>query len=226
MRPIDFDAAQRAKLEALRALSERGLRMEDPSRVDVRGELTFGTNVSVDVNVIFKGNNILGKNVRIGASCIIEDSIIEDDVMIKEFSTVTFARIRHGAQIGPYARIRPQSDIGAESQIGNFVEIKGTTMGAGCKINHHSFVGDARLGDGVIIGAGTITCNHDGVGVNQTVIEDRAYVGSGVMLIAPLTIGEASMIAAGSTITSDVPSNMLAICRTRDIVLKPITKKR
>jgi bifunctional UDP-N-acetylglucosamine pyrophosphorylase / glucosamine-1-phosphate N-acetyltransferase len=226
MREVTFAEAQAAKLDAMLARRDRGLLLEDPSRVDVRGTLEFGANVSVEVNVIFKGHVVLGDDVRIGANCIIEDATIEAGAAIKEFTTVTSAHVGSGSEVGPYARIRPKSRIGAACQIGNFVEIKETTMGTGCKINHHSFVGNAILGDGVIIGAGSITCNHDGTGVNSTTIEDGAYVGSGVMLIAPMIVGAHSMVAAGSTITENVPPDVLAICRTRDVVFKPLNRSK
>ncbi|MES2176530.1 MAG: bifunctional protein glmU [Gemmatimonadota bacterium] len=221
MREIEFRAAQDAKLAAALALTERGLHLDDPSRIDVLGTLTFGTNVSVGINVIFKGTVELGDDVSIGAHCIIEDAVIESGAVIKDFTTLQSAHVGVRSQVGPYARLRPGAMIGASCQIGNFVEIKATTMGTGCKINHHSFVGNATLGDDVVIGAGSITCNHDGSGVNPTTIHSGAYVGSGVMMIAPVTIGENSVIAAGSTITEDVPPDTLAICRMRDLTLKP-----
>lgn len=218
------DLERKAQLEESRKkvmrCAEQGLDMVDASRVDVRGELQFGSNVSVEVNVIFKGDVVLGSNVTIGANCIIENCVLGDGVQVQDFTTVSGARVGAGSRLGPYARVRPGSEIGADCQIGNYVETKNVKMGVECKINHHSFVGDATLGDRVIIGAGTITCNHDGKGNTFTVIEDDAYVGSGVMLIAPIRIGRGSMIAAGSNITSDVPADTLAICRTKELVLK------
>jgi bifunctional UDP-N-acetylglucosamine pyrophosphorylase / glucosamine-1-phosphate N-acetyltransferase len=224
MRQLDPEAQRKARLEKVLRLAKLGLEMEDPYRVDVRGELTFGSNVRVEVNVIFKGRVSLGNDVTIGANCIIEDSVIEDGVAIRDFTTVSSSRVGSGSRVGPYARMRPGSEIGPSCQIGNFVETKEVTMGAGCKINHHSFVGNATLGEGVVIGAGSITCNHDGKGINQTVIEGHAYVGSGVMLIAPVRIGQSAVIAAGSNITKDVPANTLAICRTKEVVLKPLRR--
>lgn len=222
MREIAVPQAYTDRLESNRALQSRGLYLEDPARTDVRGTLEFGTNVSVDVNVIFKGRVVLGDNVRIEPNCILEDVTIGPDVHIKEFSTLVSANVGAQSQIGPYARLRPNSHVGAQCQIGNFVEIKETTMGRGCKINHHSFVGNATLGSDVVIGAGSITCNHDGRGVNPTTIGDGAYVGSGVMMIAPITIGAGAMVAAGSTLTENVPPGVLAICRSRNVVFKPI----
>lgn len=222
MRELDPELQRKARLEKVMRLVERGLKLEDPYRVDVRGELSFGSNVRIEVNVIFKGKVSLGNDVTIGANCIIEDSSIEDGVTIADFTTVSSARVGTGSRVGPYARLRSGSEIGATCQIGNFVETKEVTMGPGCKVNHHSFVGNATLGEGVVIGAGSITCNHDGKDVKRTVIEDYAYVGSGVMLIAPVRIGRLAVVAAGSNITKDVPANTLAICRTKDMVLKPL----
>jgi bifunctional UDP-N-acetylglucosamine pyrophosphorylase / glucosamine-1-phosphate N-acetyltransferase len=221
MREVDRQARREASRQKVVRFAEQGLDMVDPSRIDVRGDLHFGSDVEIEVNVIFKGDVVLGNNVTIGANCIIEDSVLEDGVSVQDFTTVTGSHVGAASRLGPYARVRPGSRIGAACQIGNYVETKNVTMGEGCKINHHSFVGDATLGDRVIIGAGTITCNHDGKGNTATVIEDEAYVGSGVMLIAPIRIGRSSMIAAGSNITKDVPANTLAICRTKELVLKP-----
>lgn len=221
MRDVEFREEAERKLAGILALCKRGLGISDPSRVEVRGKLEFGSNVTVDVNVIFVGLVKLGNDVRIGANCIVEDAIIEDGAAIMEFSTVTSSKIGPSARIGPYARVRPGCRIGASCQIGNFVEIKESTLGTGCKINHHSFVGNAVLGKDVVIGAGSITCNHDGRGIQHTIVDNRAYIGSGVLLIAPVRIGESAMVAAGSTITKDVPANMLAICRTQGTVLKP-----
>lgn len=222
MRSLDPEAQRDAQLQKVLRLAELGLEMEDPYRVDIRGELTFGSNVRVEVNVIFKGTVSLGSDVTIGANCIIEDSVVEDGVVIRDFTTVSSSRIGKSSLVGPYARLRPGSEIGPSCQIGNFVETKEVTMGADCKINHHSFVGNATLGEGVVIGAGSITCNHDRKTINETVVGDHAYVGSGVMLVAPVRIGDSAVIAAGSNITQDVPANTLAICRTKDLVLKPL----
>jgi len=165
---------------------------------------------------------VLGDNVNIGPNCIIDDATVGSGVEIKENTTLSSATIETDCRIGPYARIRPGSKIGPGSHIGNFVEIKNTVMGGGCKINHHSFVGDAQLGQQVIIGAGSITCNFDGSKVANTTIEDRAFIGSGVQLIAPCKIGEGAFVGAGSIITQDVPPKMLALCRPQEMVLKKL----
>lgn len=221
MREIEFQEEAARTLARVLGFCARGLRVIDPARTDIRGDLEFGSNVTVEVNVIFKGKVKLGDNVSIGAHSVIEDSVIEEGASIMDFSTISSAHVGPNARIGPYARLRPGSQIGGSCQIGNFVEVKETTMGMRCKINHHSFVGNATLGHDVVMGAGSITCNHDRQTIQHTVIGDGAYIGSGVMLIAPLRIGESTVIAAGSTITQDVPDNMLAICRTKAMVLKP-----
>jgi len=214
-----------AQTKLIQNLIEQGLQVEDPARVDVRGNLQFGSNVNVDINVIFKGDVELGDNVSIAPNCIIEDAKVGSNVEIKENSTISSSVIEKDCRIGPYARIRPESVIGEASHIGNFVEIKKTVMGVGCKINHHSFVGDAILGEGVIIAAGSITCNFTGSKIESIFIEDRAFIGSGVQLIAPCKIGEGAFVAAGSTITQEVPANKLALCRMREMVLKDLPKE-
>ncbi len=203
-------------------LASAGVQFEDTNKVDIRGTLECGKNVYIDTNVIFKGHVILGNNIHIGANCIIEDSEIQADTYVKENTSITGAIIASHCIIGPYARIRPEVYIGDHCHIGNFVEIKSTTMGQGCKINHHSFVGDATLGNKVILAAGCITCNYNGWQTEKTIIEDHAFVGSGVLLIAPIKIGSGAFIAAGSTITKDIPSKVLAICRHKEVVYKDL----
>ena len=196
-----------------------GVWLRDPGRVYIRGSLTCGADVTVDVDVIFEGDVVLGDNVRVDAHCIVRGATIREGTWVKAFSLVEDADVGSGCIIGPYARIRPGSHIGDTCQIGNFVEIKSSTIGTGSRINHHSFIGDAVLADGVTIGAGTITCNHDGVKTNQTVIGRDAYVGSGCKLIAPLVVGDEATIGAGSTITRDVPAGMLTLARSRQVTV-------
>jgi len=211
-----------AQTKIIQKFMSRGLQIVDAARVDVRGSLKFGSCVHIDINVILKGNVVIGDNVNISPNCIIEDSVIGSGVDIKENTTLSSATIENDCRIGPYARIRPGSIIGNSSHIGNFVEIKNTAMGSRCKINHHSFVGDAQLGQQVIIGAGTITCNFNGITTENTIIEDQAFIGSGVQLIAPCKIGRGAFVGAGSIITKDVPAKMLALCRPREMVLKAL----
>lgn len=219
------EPTRESQTKIIQNLVKEGLQVIDAARVDVRGSLKFGSNVKIDINVIFKGDVVLGDNVSIGPNCIIDDSAVGSGVEIKENTTLSSATIGNDCRIGPYARIRPGSEIGSGSHIGNFVEIKNTVMGKGCKINHHSFVGDAQLGQHVIMGAGSSTCNFDGLKVENTIIEDQAFIGSGVQLIAPCKIGEGAFVGAGSIITKDVPSKMLALCRMQEIVLKELPPK-
>ncbi len=216
------ESTREAQTKLVQNLIHEGLQVVDAARVDVRGSLKFGNNVQIDINVIFKGDVVLGDNVSIGPNCIIDEAVVGSGVEIRENTTLSSATIENDCRIGPYARIRPGSKIGPGSHIGNFVEIKNTVMGQGCKINHHSFVGDAQLGQQVIIGAGSITCNFDGSKVENTIIEDQAFIGSGVQLIAPCKIGEGAFVGAGSIITQDVPPKMLALCRAQEMVLKEL----
>jgi NDP-sugar pyrophosphorylase family protein len=202
-----------------------GLGLRDPGRIDLRGQLTFGRNVFIDVGVMIIGDVILEDGVNVGSNCILENCRIRAGSMIKDFSMVSGATVGAGCRIGPYARIRPDSILGRGCHIGNFVEIKKTTMGRGCKINHHSFIGDAALGNEVIIGAGSMTCNHDGSKVNRTRIHDGAYIGSGVMLVAPVTVGRKAFVGAGSTIVATAPANSLTLGRARQISIKGWVKK-
>ena len=188
--------------------------------VHVRGELITGKNVSIDINVIFEGIVELGDNVSIGPNCIIHDSSIHANCQIKENTTIDSATIEHSATIGPFARIRPNTTIGPHTQIGNFVEIKASTLGEHCKVNHHSFVGDATIGNHVILGASFITCNHDGSNSTVSIIEDHVYIGSAVQIIAPIKIAKHAFIGAGSTITEDVPEKVLAIARSKQTIIK------
>lgn len=196
-----------------------GVWLRDPDRVYIRGSLVCGANVTVDVDVVFEGDVILGDNVRVDAHCIVRGATVRENTWVKAFSLVEDAAIGSGCVVGPYARIRPASTIGDRCQIGNFVEIKSSTIGAGCRINHHSFIGDAMLADRVTVGAGTITCNHDGMKTRQTIVGRDAYIGSGCMLVAPLRIGEAATIGAGSTITEDVPPATLTLARSRQVTI-------
>lgn len=198
---------------------ERGVRVRDPHQVWLRGELLCGSDVELDVNVIVEGKVVLGDGVRIGANCILRDSHVGANTRIQPFSLVESAKIGLHATVGPYARIRPISVIGDRVQIGNYVEIKNSEVGSGSRINHHAFVGDALLGDDVTIGAGTITCNHDGVRINRTTIDQGAYIGSGCNLVAPVRIGRGATVGAGSTITHDVPPATLTIARARQVTI-------
>jgi len=201
-------------------LINQGVDILDPMKLDIRGSLKCGKNVKIDINVIIEGDVILEDNVIIDSNCIIKDSVIGSDSKIQANSIVESADIGESCLIGPYARVRPGTTLGDHVQIGNYVEVKAATMGAGCKVNHLCYVGDAILEEGVIIGAGTITCNFDGMKNNNTYIEKGAFIGSSVQLVAPVRVGKNACIGAGSTITEDVPANELTIARSRQIVHK------
>ena len=198
---------------ASRAMRQ-GVRIRDPNRVYIRGDLVCGSGVEIEINVIIEGHVALGNGAKIGANSILRNSRIGENTRIHPFSLVEDSSIGSNGFVGPYGRIRPGSIVGDGVQIGNYVEIKNSRIGNDSRINHHTFIGDAVLADQVTIGAGTITCNHDGTGTQQTIIERRAYIGSGCNLVAPLRIGEGAIVGAGSTITSDVPPAKLTLARS------------
>ena len=197
-----------------------GVVVRDPQRLDIRGTLVCGKGVEIDINVIFEGNVDLEDGVIIGANCILRNCKVGKDTQINPFSLVEESIIGEKSFVGPYGRLRPGSKVGDNVQIGNFVEIKNANVASMCRINHHSFVGDADLAENVTIGAGTITCNHDGIGINRTTIEEGAYIGSGCNLVAPLRINANSTIASGSTITEEVAGDTLTIARSRQVNIK------
>ncbi len=199
---------------ACQAMRE-GVRIRDPRQVYIRGQLICGQGVEIDLNVIIEGEVRLGDGVKVSANCILIQSTIGAQTRVNPFSIVEGATIGEKSFVGPYGRVRPGAKIGDAVQIGNFVEIKNSEIGAGSRINHHAFVGDSILAREVTLGAGCITCNHNGVGVSQTHIGAGAYVGSGTLLIAPVTIGENATIAAGSTITKNAPAEKLTVARAR-----------
>ena len=197
-----------------------GVVVRDPQRLDIRGTLVCGKGVEIDINVIFEGDVMLEDGVIIGANCILRNCKVGKDTQINPFSLVDESIIGEKSFVGPYGRLRPGSKVGDNVQIGNFVEIKNANVASMCRINHHSFVGDADLAKNVTIGAGTITCNHDGIGINRTTIEEGAYIGSGCNLVAPLRINANSTIASGSTITEEVAGDTLTIARSRQVNIK------
>jgi bifunctional UDP-N-acetylglucosamine pyrophosphorylase/glucosamine-1-phosphate N-acetyltransferase len=197
-----------------------GVVVRDPQRLDIRGTLVCGKDVEIDINVIFEGDVMLEDGVIIGANCILRNCKVGKDTQINPFSLVEETIIGEKSFVGPYGRLRPGSIVGDNVQIGNFVEIKNANVASMCRINHHSFVGDADLAENVTIGAGTITCNHDGTGINRTTIEEGAYIGSGCNLVAPLKINANSTIASGSTITEEVAGYTLTIARSRQVNIK------
>ena len=197
-------------------LMESGITLLDPSRFDLRGEIvSHGQDVEIDVNVVIEGKVKLGERVKIGPNVIIKHSHIGDDVEIFANSLIDRANIGAGSHIGPFARIRPESTLGENVHIGNFVEIKKTTVGNSSKINHLSYIGDSIIGSNVNVGAGTITCNYDGVNKHLTIIEDGAFIGSDTQLVAPVKIGKNATIGAGSTITKNAPDGQLTLSRSK-----------
>ena len=202
--------------EAARLL-ESGVTLADPARIDVRGQLTCGRDVTIDVNCIFEGRVELGDGVSIRANCILRDASIGAGTEIKPFTLIEEATIGANARIGPYARIRPGTRLGDEVHIGNFVEVKASSFGRGSKANHLAYVGDSSVGSAVNIGAGTITCNYDGANKHRTVIEDDVHIGSDVQLVAPVTIGKGATIAAGATIVKDVPPGGLTLTEAKQV---------
>ncbi|TXK96582.1 UDP-N-acetylglucosamine diphosphorylase/glucosamine-1-phosphate N-acetyltransferase [Methylococcaceae bacterium HT1] len=220
-----YQAAQADKL------MELGVTLLDPARVDCRGSFaSLGQDISVDINVIFEGENTLGNNVKIGANTIINNSVIADNVEILANCIIDNAVVGAGSRIGPFARLRPQAELSEQVHIGNFVEIKKSTVAKGSKINHLSYIGDATIGSQVNIGAGAITCNYDGVNKARTVIKDGAFIGSDTQLIAPVTVGKNATIGAGSTITKNTPDEQLTLTRSKQISIqswqRPVKKEQ
>lgn len=212
--------SQQADLERLwqRELADRqmvaGVTLADPNRFDQRGALVCGQDVSIDVGCVFEGTVTLGNRVTVGPHCVLRDVVVGDDVTINAFSHLQGATVGHGAVVGPYARLRPGASLGEQSHVGNFVEIKNATLGHGSKANHLSYLGDAEIGSRVNIGAGTITCNYDGVNKHLTVIEDDAFIGSDTQLVAPVKVGAGATLGAGTTLTMDAPRGKLTISRS------------
>ena len=202
-----------AQLARARELMLEGVTLQDPARVDIRGTLRHGKDVSIDINAIFEGDNTLGSNVRIGAGCVLKNAHLGDGVTVHPHSVIEGAHIASGCSVGPFARLRPGTRMAEGAKIGNFVETKKADIGAHSKISHLSYVGDAVLGEDVNVGAGTITCNYDGVNKFETRIGDGAFIGSNTALVAPVTVGAHATVGAGSVITTAVPENTLAIAR-------------
>jgi len=196
-------------------LLEQGVTLTDPSRIDIRGELNCGKDVEVDINCIFEGEVMLGDGVKVGAHCILKNVEIGAGTIILPFSLIEDAGIGKSCRVGPFSRIRPGTNLADEIHIGNFVEIKNSSINFGSKINHLSYIGDATVGKKVNVGAGTITCNYDGVNKFQTVIEDDVFIGSDTQLIAPVKITSGSTIGAGSTITVDTIPEKLTLSRSK-----------
>ena len=198
------------------SLMQAGATLADPNRIDVRGELIVGKDVEIDVGCVFEGQVTLADGVKVGPYCVIKDSSIGMGSVIAAFTHIDQASVDTHCRLGPYARLRPGAEIAEAAHVGNFVEIKNSQVGANSKVNHLSYVGDATIGKHVNIGAGTITCNYDGVNKYRTIIEDDVFIGSDTQLVAPVVIGEGATIAAGSTITKNAPAGQLTFCRAKD----------
>ena len=194
-------------------LTDSGVMLADPDRIDIRGTLECGRDVSIDVGCVFEGTVRLGKGVKIGPNCVLKDCTLADGTQVQAMSVIDSAEVGAQGRIGPFARLRPGTKLGEDSHIGNFVELKNATTGTGSKINHLSYVGDAEIGSRVNIGAGTITCNYDGVNKHKTIIEDDVFVGSDSQLVAPVTVRRGATLAAGTTLTREAPADSLTLSR-------------
>lgn len=213
---VDLARAEEILQWRLRTLWMReGVTLRDPGSVYMDLDVEIGRDTSVGPQVILRGKTSVGERCEIGAGCTIQDSILEDGVMVRPCSVITESRVARGAIIGPFAHIRPGSHVGPEARVGNFVEVKKSTIGRGSKASHLSYLGDAEVGEGVNIGAGTITCNYDGFHKHRTIIEDEVFVGSDTQLVAPVRVGRGALVGAGSVITKDVPPGALAVGRSR-----------
>jgi len=209
-------------------LLDAGVTLADPARLDVRGSLECGQDVTVDVNCVFEGEVRLGDRVRIGPNCVLRNVTLAADTEVLAFSLLDDAEVGARCRIGPYARLRPGANLGEDVHIGNFVEVKASRLGAGSKANHLAYIGDSEVGARVNIGAGTITCNYDGTAKHRTVIEDDCFIGSDATLVAPVKIAKGSYIGAGSTISKDTPAGQLTVARAKQVSIpawKPNRKK-
>jgi bifunctional UDP-N-acetylglucosamine pyrophosphorylase / glucosamine-1-phosphate N-acetyltransferase len=214
------DLERRYQRQRADALMEAGVRLADPARLDVRGELACGSDVEIDVGCIFEGRVTLGNDVRIGAHCVIRDARIGDGAVVHPFTHIDGASVGDGALIGPYARLRPGAALGPEVHIGNFVEVKNSTLGRGSKANHLAYLGDAVVGERVNYGAGSITANYDGANKHTTTIGDDVHVGSNCVLVAPVTLGAGATIGGGSTISKDAPAGQLSVARAKQVAIE------
>ena len=204
---------------AAHALMAQGVKLFDPTRIDVRGEISVGQDVQIDINCVFEGSVSLGDNVRIGANCVIRNTRIADASEIKPMTSIEDAIIGSNVSIGPFARIRPGTECDDDVKIGNFVETKKARIGKGSKVSHLSYIGDTEMGSAVNVGAGTITCNYDGVNKFKTIIEDGVFIGSDTQLVAPVRVARNATIGAGSTITRDVPADKLSLSRSKQVTI-------
>ncbi len=211
------------------ALMDNGVTVLDPGRIDIRGQLTTGLDVMIDINVVFEGVVDIGDNVTIGANCVIKNAVIGAGTTILPHSIIEESRVGRDVSIGPFARLRPGTVLADKAKIGNFVETKNARIGQGTKVNHLSYIGDTDMGRAVNIGAGTITCNYDGAHKHKTIIEDNAFIGSNTQLVAPVKVGRGATIGAGTTLRKDAPADRLTLTasvqKTIDNWSRPVKKK-
>ena len=198
-------------------LMEQGVRLADPARLDVRGELLCGRDVFIDVNCVFEGKVELAEAVEVGPNCVLKNARIGAGARLAAFTHIEDAVVGADGMIGPFARLRPGTELAENVHIGNFVEIKKSRIAAHSKANHLAYIGDAIIGSRVNVGAGTLTCNYDGANKFQTVIEDDAFIGSDSQLVAPVTVGRGATLGAGTTLTKDAPPDMLTISRAKQV---------
>ncbi|TAK90590.1 MAG: UDP-N-acetylglucosamine diphosphorylase/glucosamine-1-phosphate N-acetyltransferase [Burkholderiaceae bacterium] len=201
-------------------LLEQGVALADPARIDVRGTLTCGRDVFIDVNCVFEGEVVLSDGVQIAANCVIRNAHIDAGTQIAPFTHIDDARVGAGGKVGPFARLRPGTVLAEDVHIGNFVEVKNSAIAAHSKANHLAYVGDADVGSNVNIGAGTITCNYDGANKFRTTIEDDVFIGSDTQLVAPVRVGKGATLGAGTTLTKDAPAGKLTVSRTKQVTLE------
>jgi bifunctional UDP-N-acetylglucosamine pyrophosphorylase/glucosamine-1-phosphate N-acetyltransferase len=208
---------------------DAGVSLADPARIDIRGTLECGTDVSIDVGCVFEGCITLAAGTKVGPYCVIRNSVIGKNVAIHAYSHLDGAKVGNHSIIGPYARLRPGADLSNDVHIGNFVEVKNSKISANSKANHLAYIGDSIVGSRVNIGAGTITCNYDGVNKHQTIIEDDVFIGSDTQLVAPVRVGRGATLGAGTTLTKDAPANQLTVSRAKQISLqwqRPVKKEK
>ena len=220
------DLERRFQRQRAEALMEAGVRLADPARLDVRGTLVCGSDVEIDINGVFEGEVHLGDGVRIGANCVIRDARIAAGAVIHPYTHIEGASVGAGALIGPYARLRPGAVLGEDVHIGNFVEVKNSTLAKGAKANHLAYLGDATVGERVNFGAGSITANYDGANKHRTTIGNDVHVGSNCVLIAPITLGEGATIGGGSTLAKSAPAGQLTVARAKQISLAGWTRPK